>query len=94
MSGRYYPQILAHPLLEPLKKEALEMSLEGLNYLWALEGLVGGFYNAVEPTEWKASRQMMMRDAESRGRQALMEDLERRQAEEDAMQVDHDSVVE
>ena len=79
ISGRYYPQLLWHPLLKPSIENALGNSIEageGLRHaqhLWALEGLSPGFYNAVDPTIAKPDRLMMVKDAEK----LSMEDLER-----------------
>lgn len=76
ISGRYYPGLLSHPLLEPVVQRAISTPLEegGLmenNNLWALEGLSAGFYNSVDPTHAKASRMMMARDADAEGREDL-----------------------
>jgi hypothetical protein len=38
------------------------------NNLWALEGLSPGYFNAVDPTFSKASRQAMMKDADKDAR--------------------------
>ncbi|KAF5383714.1 hypothetical protein D9615_003660 [Tricholomella constricta] len=70
ISGRYYPRILSHPLLETALDAALANPLEsgGLlesNNLWALEGLSAGFYNSVDPIHYKASRTKMVEDADS-----------------------------
>ena len=73
ISGRYYPGILLHPLLQPAVRQAYANPLEdgGLhqaNHLWALEGLSPGYFNAVDPSKVKNSRIAMMRDADSEAR--------------------------
>jgi len=73
ISGRYYPRLLAHPLLQSDIRRVFANSLEegGLtegNNLWALEGLSPGYFNAVDPTVSKASRQAMVRDADKDAR--------------------------
>lgn len=69
LSGRYYPRILSHPLLENVLQDAMSNPREqgGLlesNNLWALEGLSAGFFNSVDPTIYKGSRLKMVEDAD------------------------------
>ncbi|KAF8892256.1 hypothetical protein BD779DRAFT_1511858 [Infundibulicybe gibba] len=69
ISGRYYPRVLSHPLLDHTLRQALSNSPErgGLmeyNNLWALEGLAAGFYNSVDPTIYKTTRVKMVEDAD------------------------------
>jgi hypothetical protein len=76
LSGRYYPRLLSHPLLEPVLRQAMSNPQDdgGLmenNHLWALEGLSAGFYNSVDPTKSKGSRGAMMRDADEEARAEL-----------------------
>ena len=69
VSGRYYPRLLAHPLLRPIVRD-----LQGADgdetvrkpvydRLFALEGILPGFVNSSEGTRWKTSRAKMVRDA-------------------------------
>ena len=78
ISGRYYPKVLAHPLLEPTLRQAIANPLEygGLlesNNLWALEGLSAGYYNSVDPTVYKTSRTKMVEDADRTAAKELEE---------------------
>ena len=78
ISGRYYPKVLAHPLLEPTLRDAIANPLEqgGLlesNNLWALEGLSAGYYNSVDPTVYKTSRAKMVEDADKTAARELEE---------------------
>ncbi|EGN96813.1 hypothetical protein SERLA73DRAFT_75668 [Serpula lacrymans var. lacrymans S7.3] len=78
ISGRYYPGILAHPLLSSTVEHALCVAPDGgglhdSGHLWALEGLAPGFYNAVDPTRWKPSRLIMLREADKEARGGLYE---------------------
>ena len=95
ISGRYYPRILSHPLLDQTLRKALTRPPEhgGLldsNNLWALEGLCAGFYNSVDPTQYKGTRKVMLEDADRVAREQL-EDYATRQGEEEfanAMDID------
>ncbi|KAH9004752.1 hypothetical protein EDB86DRAFT_3240635 [Lactarius hatsudake] len=69
VSGRYYPRLLAHPLLRPIVR-----NLQGddvneptkkpvYDRLFALEGILPGFVSASEATRWKPGRAKMVRDA-------------------------------
>ncbi|KAG5641893.1 hypothetical protein DXG03_004001, partial [Asterophora parasitica] len=98
ISGRYYPRILSHPLLETTLNAALSNPLEngGLlesNNLWALEGLSAGFHNSVDPIQYKTSRTKMVEDADT----TAMKELETHKQEtlreldgtmDDVMEVD------
>lgn len=94
ISGRYYPEVLAHPLLGPTLQEAIANPLEqgGLlesNNLWALEGLSAGYYNSVDPTVYKTSRAKMVEDADRTAARELEEHRQTR-LEKDTMQLDDD----
>ncbi|KII85918.1 hypothetical protein PLICRDRAFT_165479 [Plicaturopsis crispa FD-325 SS-3] len=74
ISGRYYPGLLEHPLLAPIVHAAVmsdEHSQEN-EILYALDGIAPGFFNTVDPTKWKPSRQAMVRDADSDGKTTLL----------------------
>ena len=68
VSGRYYPRLLAHPLLRPIVRDMqahpneVAGRLNG-HPLLALEGILPGFFNASEATRWKPGRAAMVRDA-------------------------------
>ncbi|KAG6821422.1 hypothetical protein H0H93_010146 [Arthromyces matolae] len=73
ISGRYYPRILSHPLLEDFVEKAMTDS-NGLlehNNLWSLEGLSAGFHNSVDPVFYKASRVKMVEDGDKTSLQEL-----------------------
>ncbi|KAF8630139.1 hypothetical protein AX15_003092 [Amanita polypyramis BW_CC] len=84
ISGRYYPRVLLHPLLDETLKKALTRSLEESNSLWALEGLSAGFHNSVDPTHYRGTRKVMVEEAERRAGEQLAEYTGR----EDGMEVD------
>lgn len=97
VSGRYYPNILAHPKMISTVQAAIAKPLVTTsNNLWALEGLSGGYFNSVDPRIYKKSRIAMMQDADKEALSQLQEYLERKlteakpstQGEEDAMEVD------
>jgi hypothetical protein len=97
VSGRYYPNILAHPKMLPTVQAAFaKLYLSTSNNLWALEGLSGGYFNSVDPHIYKKSRIAMMQDADKEALMQLQGYLERKLAEakastqggDDAMEVD------
>ncbi|KAN0130944.1 hypothetical protein V8E53_011322 [Lactarius tabidus] len=69
VSGRYYPRLLAHPLLRPIVRDLQGGDVDETvrkpvyDRLFALEGIIPGFVNASEATRWKPSRAKMVRDA-------------------------------
>ncbi|KAI0305864.1 hypothetical protein B0F90DRAFT_1814714 [Multifurca ochricompacta] len=68
VSGRYYPRLLAHPLLRPIVRDMQGNANEAAtrldgHHLFALEGILPGFFNASEATRWKPGRSAMVRDA-------------------------------
>ncbi|KAF8269802.1 hypothetical protein EI94DRAFT_1724363 [Lactarius quietus] len=69
VSGRYYPRLLAHPLLRPIVRDLQGGDVDETvrkpvyDRLFALEGIIPGFVNASEATRWKPSRPKMVRDA-------------------------------
>ncbi|OSX63971.1 hypothetical protein POSPLADRAFT_1045115 [Postia placenta MAD-698-R-SB12] len=73
ISGRYYPQLLAHPLMVPTVQKAFHLPPEqgGLfehRHLWAMEGLLPGVHQSMEPAAWKGSRFIMFKDADAQAR--------------------------
>jgi hypothetical protein len=78
LAGRYYPRILAHPLIQPAVQQTYANSLEdgglhGGDHLWALEGLSPGFFNPVDPVKAKPSRKLMLKDADGEAREDVEE---------------------
>ncbi|KAF7985154.1 hypothetical protein HWV62_7724 [Athelia sp. TMB] len=78
ISGRYYPRLLAHPLLQSIIDRALRSPAptpgsgsSANEYLWAMEGLSPGCYNSVDPIHYKKDRGHMLRDADKDAREAL-----------------------
>ncbi|TFK29704.1 hypothetical protein FA15DRAFT_752501 [Coprinopsis marcescibilis] len=76
ISGRYYPRILRHPLLWQLVQQAfntktLETEVKRYEKFWALEGLVGGFANSLNPEDYKKSRTAMLEEADKNASDAL-----------------------
>jgi Transcription-silencing protein Clr2 len=83
IAGRYYPLLLAHPLLAPSVAKVLSNTLEegGLlheHHLWSLEGLTPGFFNSVDPVKVRPSRVAMLRDADKVARSLLEQVREER----------------
>ncbi|ETW79045.1 hypothetical protein HETIRDRAFT_478374 [Heterobasidion irregulare TC 32-1] len=88
ISGRYYPGLIAHPLLRPLARDlqrnAREQYSEETTNLLSLEGLCPGFYNAVDPTRWKASRIAMVKEADRENKAAIWRNWDMKLREKDA----------
>lgn len=76
IAGRYYPGLLKHKLLDRHVERALA---SGEMQLWALEGLTPGYYNAMDPTRWKATRSLMVREADREARAGLEAHWENRE---------------
>ena len=89
VSGRYYPRLLAHPMLRPIVRDMeghvneAAARLDG-HHLFALEGILPGFFNASEATQWKPGRSVIVRDtvAERSAMLARMWDVKRQQAQQ------------
>ena len=62
LSGRYYPGVLASPLLLEHMERLLRLK-ESVHHLHALEGLAPGYYNSVEPDSSRESRRAMLVEA-------------------------------
>lgn len=70
IAGRYYPRICHHPILKPIIEEKLrELSKD--HKALALEGLVPGYENSVDPTLHQKSRMSMFNIAEREAKAAL-----------------------
>jgi Transcription-silencing protein Clr2 len=91
VSGRYYPRLLAHPMLRPIVRDMQGNANEAAarldgHHLFALEGILPGFFNASEATRWKPGRPAMVRDAAAERSAGLARvwDVKRQQAQEAA----------
>jgi hypothetical protein len=89
ISGRYYPCLLSHPLLQPIVNGALvQVSEPGgameNEHLWAMEGLSPGYFNCVDPTHYKKDRSQMTKDADKEAHMELEEHWQQRQKEKTA----------
>ncbi|TFY52003.1 hypothetical protein EVJ58_g10258 [Rhodofomes roseus] len=94
ISGRYYPGLLEHPLMQPLIDKAFDVpssdgGLEKSRHLWAMEGLVAGVHQSMDPTIWKPSRTVMFKDADAESRshfKALWEEVKESRVQIDMSQ--------
>ncbi|KAH9995401.1 hypothetical protein BJV74DRAFT_795239 [Russula compacta] len=93
ISGRYYPRMLAHPMLRPIVRDMQGHANEAAarldgHHLFALEGILPGFFNASEATRWKPGRSAMVRDAVAERTAGLTRvwDVRRQQAQEAVVQ--------
>ncbi|KAI0654041.1 hypothetical protein C8Q70DRAFT_1142512 [Cubamyces menziesii] len=73
ISGRYYPGLFHHPLMTPTVAHALSLSTDdgGLyqhRHLWAMEGLLPGIHQSMEPRQWRKSRVVMLQEADKEAR--------------------------
>ena len=89
VSGRYYPRLLAHPMLRPIVRDMEGRANEAAarldgHHLFTLEGILPGFFNASEATQWKPGRSAIVRDvvAERSAMLTRMWDVRRQQAQQ------------
>lgn len=73
ISGRYYPGLLSHPLMVPTVEKALEVPPDeggffANRHLWAMEGLLPGTYQSMEPAVWQPGRLSTFKDADEEAR--------------------------
>ena len=100
VSGRYYPRLLAHPLLRPIVRDLQGGDVEETvrkpvyDRLFALEGILPGFVNSSEGTRWKPSRAKMVRDAAAERSAVLARvwDARRQEAQEGPAQQEEELV--
>ncbi|KAI0358030.1 hypothetical protein OH77DRAFT_1421305 [Trametes cingulata] len=76
ISGRYYPGLFHHPLMAPAVAHALSVSsTDGGVYqhrhLWAMEGLLPGIHQSMDPRQWRKSRMVMLQEADKEARTRL-----------------------
>jgi hypothetical protein len=62
LGGRYYPGVLANSLLLDHLSRSF-MLKESVDYIYALEGLVPGYCNAIDPELHRGGRQVMLSEA-------------------------------
>jgi len=78
IAGRYYPGLLKHKLLDRYVERAL---ISGGMQLWALEGLMPGYYNTMDPVKWRPTRSSMVREADRDARAGLEEHWKNKEQE-------------
>lgn len=94
ISGRYYPCLLSHPLLQQTVDHALLQTSDSggpmeNEHLWAMEGLSPGYFNCVDPTHYKKDRLQMMKDADKEAHAELQEHWRERQREKEQLKEEH-----
>ncbi|KAJ7623176.1 hypothetical protein FB45DRAFT_924794 [Roridomyces roridus] len=59
------PVLLQHPLIRPYVNDIIpnQEVIQASSHLWALEGVYGGYKNAIDPQKYKGNREKMMTDA-------------------------------
>ncbi|KAJ7091415.1 hypothetical protein B0H15DRAFT_906443 [Mycena belliarum] len=92
ISGRYYPCLLQHHLIQPYITRLLTPlgpPIMEQAYLWTLEGLWAGYRNSVDPSKYKSHREKMVLDATKEAMTALEGHIrDRRLESQTEMQVD------
>lgn len=85
VAGRYYPRLFGHRLVQPWLKKALEdpSGLYSNMPLWAMEGLMPGAYQSMDPVNWKGNRQVMFQDADALARTIFKERYNSWKADQD-----------
>ncbi|KAI8996440.1 hypothetical protein BD414DRAFT_477969 [Trametes punicea] len=78
ISGRYYPGLFHHPLMAPTVARALSLSTDdgGLyqnRHIWAMEGLLPGIHQSMEPRQWRKSRMVILQEADREARERFRE---------------------
>jgi hypothetical protein len=95
ISGRYYPCLLSHPLLQPIVERALIRGGDSggpmeNEHLWAMEGLSPGYFNCVDPTHYKKDRLQMLKDADKEAHMEIEEHWRERQKEQTTKLEEHE----
>ncbi|KAH8116442.1 hypothetical protein DFH11DRAFT_1506352 [Phellopilus nigrolimitatus] len=91
IAGRYYPALLSNELMrERVEAAKLLPHTRQSDALWALEGFVAGYYNSVDPSEFLPSRVRMIREAEKKAWDELVEYWRQRIADKNAIVIDDD----
>ncbi|KAI0369154.1 hypothetical protein BV20DRAFT_968342 [Pilatotrama ljubarskyi] len=78
VSGRYYPGLFHHPLMAPAMAHALSVSSTDVGvyqhrHLWAMEGLLPGIHQSMDPRQWRKSRMAMLQEADKEARNRFRE---------------------
>ncbi|KAI0741615.1 hypothetical protein C8Q80DRAFT_145059 [Daedaleopsis nitida] len=73
ISGRYYPGLLHHPLLQSARNDDNVLQYR---HLWALDGLAPGVHQSMDPRAWKDSRLTMFQEADAEARDRFREKWE------------------
>ena len=78
ISGRYYPGLLFHPLMAPIVTSAIQVA-ESANgfmenrHIFAMDGLLPGVHQSMDPQYWRKSRVEMLREADAEARKRFRE---------------------
>lgn len=88
ISGRYYPHLLKHPRMQKALLRAVQVPIEngGLfksRHIWAMEGLLPGLHQSMEPEFWKPSRGEMIVEADRAARAQIKKELALKQEQQD-----------
>ncbi|EKM50468.1 uncharacterized protein PHACADRAFT_263777 [Phanerochaete carnosa HHB-10118-sp] len=73
ISGRYYPHLFTHPRMLLMLQRAAGVSVEdgGLyksRHIWAMNGMLPGMHQSMDPEYWKATRGDMVAEADRAAR--------------------------
>ena len=77
ISGRYYPHLFHHPRLLKILQKAAQTTpndISGLvqsKHVWAMQGLMPGVHQSMDPVTWKPTRYMMFTEADMIAREQL-----------------------
>jgi hypothetical protein len=89
ISGRYYPYLLQHPKLRKALEHAVNPEGDGLyayKHLWALEGLLSGIHQSMDPEFWKPTRFEMFFEGNRAARKQFRQTRELFTKQEQVMQ--------
>lgn len=95
ISGRYYPDLLSHPMLQDQLSTVFSNkdNLTPGNNLFALEGLSPGLYNSVDPVKHCPDRVSMLRAADETGREHILNHRKQEEETEENLEEDDSMVV-
>ncbi|KIP03007.1 hypothetical protein PHLGIDRAFT_78231 [Phlebiopsis gigantea 11061_1 CR5-6] len=77
ISGRYYPHLFSHPRLRKILQQAVEATASDMSglaqnkHVWAMQGLLPGVHQSMDPVTWKPTRYMMFSEADASAREQL-----------------------
>lgn len=72
ISGRYYPHLLTHPRLLKTLQHAAQVPVGGLDksrHIWAMDGILPGIHQSMDPEYWKPTRGDMVLEADRAARE-------------------------